>query len=133
MTNRNTKLNDNWKIRESFLKALQASPRSLLQQQAHLQFVRCLRVPGRCFTPLAATDSFGEDITARMKEQERSSFLDSPPDPERLFSPALVSSCFHHEQVSCCQSATLQWALLPILCFFPPLRKIKVLVSLLLF
>lgn len=47
------------------------------------------QVAGRELSSIRFTSGFGEDITARLKEQERTSFLDILVDPGTLFSAAL--------------------------------------------
>lgn len=53
------------------------------------QMAEGCQVPGRELSSIHLANGFGEDITARLKEQERTSFLDTLVDPGTLFSPAL--------------------------------------------
>lgn len=64
---------------------------SLLQQQAHTvyQMAEGCQVPGRELSSICFAGGFNEDVTAWLKEQERTSFLDTLVDPGTLFSPAL--------------------------------------------
>lgn len=62
---------------------------SAVSTHAICQMVEGCQVPGRELGSIPLASGFGEDITARLKEQERTSFLDTPVDPGTLFSPAL--------------------------------------------